>query len=103
MMIFSNMEHSLPLDKIPVEWLEMLARQVEWVISELEDMVPSRLPEADRKRYEQLSRQLITFQRRLTLEQVRRFAVFLDEQFCPGIPQGHLDEREHNLYKQQEL
>lgn len=103
MMIFSDMERSLPLDKVPVEWLEMQARQVEWAICELEDMLPSRLSEADQKRYERLSHQLIAFQHRLTLERVRRFAVFLDEQLCPSGTPGHRDEQERNRSKQQEL
>lgn len=89
----------MPLEKISAEWLEMLARQVEWVISELEDMVPSYFLEADEKHCERLSRQLTTFQDRLTLERVRRFAFFLNEQFCLDTPRSYLVELERNQRK----
>lgn len=102
MMIFSDRECPMPLEKLPVEWLDMLMRQVEWAISEFDEMIPLNFSEADRERYELLTHQLSTFQHRLTLERTRRFAAFLNEQFCLGVPQSYLNEQKRNQMKKQE-
>lgn len=101
MMIFADMERPVSLEKVPAEWLDMLARQVDWAISELDEMALSDFPEPDQKHFELLTHQLSAFQHRLTLERVRRLAVFLDEQFRLGVPQSYLDEQEYYQKRKQ--
>lgn len=102
MMTFSDSEHPMSLEKLPAEWLDMLVRQVEWAINEVDEMIPADFPETSRDHYELLFHQLNTFQERLTLERIRRFAVFLDKQFHLGTPQIYLDEQKRKQQKKQE-
>lgn len=77
---------SLSLEALPFEWLDMLTRQVQWAIDELDTIIIETLTQAERTHHDQLIRRLLTFKDRLIQERIRRLMIVLDERMGPLNP-----------------
>lgn len=99
MSLFPHTEHPIPLEMVPFEWLDLLMRQVQWASDELDDIIVRDLTKAEQECYDKVLRHWLLLKDRLSLERVRRLAVFLDEQCAIGTP---LDAQQQQAKTQKE-
>jgi hypothetical protein len=60
------------LEELSYEQLGTFVREIEWILSLLEDVVPSRLPQEAREEYETFLVQTYSLDDRLKMERARR-------------------------------
>jgi hypothetical protein len=70
---------STRLEDLSYEQLSIFVREVEWIMSLLEDVVPSRLPQEARHQYETFLAQAYALDDRLKMERARRTLAFVQD------------------------